>query len=110
MKATDQQVQNFVNERVRPGCEQFVALLRNIQLTLAQMGDIAENLNAVNPSTTWVDIRPDGPPHLATVADIITMGAALQAFFRVINGVGTEADSVTIATAIPTIQSLCVRV
>ena len=107
--ATNQQVQNFSDQRVRPACEQLVSLLANLQLILAQMADVNANLTANNPSTTWTDSRADFPPHLATPSDLITLGNAVQAFQRVVSGTGTATDSQTIAAAMPVVQSLCVN-
>ena len=106
--ATNQQVQNFSDQRARPACEQFVSLLANLQLILAQMADVNANLTA-SPPTTWTDSRADFPPHLATPSDLITLGNAVQAFQRVVSGTGTATDSQTIAAAMPVVQSLCVN-
>jgi hypothetical protein len=107
--ATNQQVQNFSDQKVRPLCEQFVSFVQNLQMALSQMGDINANLTATNPTTTWLDVRTDAPPHLAQPGDLLAVAAASAAFGRVLAGTGTAQDSVTIATAIPIIQSLCVR-
>ena len=104
--ATNLQVQNYSDQKVRPLCEQFVQFVSNLQLALAQMTDINANLMS---SPTWTDTRTDGPPHLAQPSDLLTIAAAAAAFGRVLSGVGTAADSVAIATAMPVIQSLCVN-
>lgn len=105
--ATNAQVQNFSDQRCRPACEKFISLLANLQLIVAQMGDVNANLTA-SPPTTWTDSRNDSPPHLATPADLLALGGAVQAFQRVISGTGTATDSQTIAAAMPVVQSLCV--
>lgn len=110
MAASDQQVQNFVDRIIRPGCQAFVAICTFLDLAGAQIGDIAANL--ANPATTWVDSRGDGPPHLATPQDILTVGAALSAFRRFRSGDASQAasDYVAMAAAMPVIVALCVNI
>ena len=66
--ATNAQVQAFVDQRVRPRCEQIRALVLAMQDDIAALGDIYANLTN-NP--TWVDNRTDGPPHLLTANDVL---------------------------------------
>lgn len=68
-EATNEQVQAFVNERVRPLSE----LVRKTMIMATDFkdsfGDIKLNVN--NPATTWADNRTDGPPFLLTPSDIM---------------------------------------
>ena len=67
-KATDQQVQQYVNERVRPRAEQMRSVLLSMEDDKSAIDDVYEAL-ADNP--TWTDDRSDAPPHLLTPSDVI---------------------------------------
>jgi hypothetical protein len=75
MPATNQQVQNFVDTRIRPHSE----LARELTLVFdddrAVIDDVYENLNN-NP--TWTDGRTDGPPHLLTPGDVLAINAFME--------------------------------
>lgn len=77
MPATDQQVQQFVNERIRPHCE----LIRNLKILLdddiASIDDVYANLTAQNP--TWTDTRSDAPPNLLTPNDVLAINSLINA-------------------------------
>jgi Arc/MetJ-type ribon-helix-helix transcriptional regulator len=75
--ATDQQVQQFVNERFRPRAEQIRALLLAMQDDKAVIDDIYEALNQQNP--TWTDNRNDGPPHLLSASDVLAYNSYITA-------------------------------
>jgi hypothetical protein len=64
---------------------------------IGAIGDVYANLTKGQP--TWTDTRTDGPPHLATPADVL----AFNSFLHNIN-TAMQADP-----AWPVIQSLCVR-
>lgn len=74
--ATDQQVQNYVNERVRPHAE----VARNLALAydddIASIDDVYNALNVQSP--TWVDNRTDGPPHLLTPSDVLAINSFMH--------------------------------
>lgn len=67
--ATNQQVQQFVNERMRRRAEQIRALVLAMQDDKAAIDDVYAAVAAQNP--TWQDIREDGPPHLLTPNDVL---------------------------------------
>jgi hypothetical protein len=74
--ATDQQVQQFVNERVRPRAEQIRALLLAMEDDRAAFDDVYAALTAQSP--TWADNRTDGPPHLLTKDDVLAWNTFLS--------------------------------
>jgi hypothetical protein len=67
--ASDAQVQQFVNVRVRPRCEQIRALLAAMQDDKSALDDVFAALTQQNP--TWTDTRTDGVPHLLTPSDVL---------------------------------------
>lgn len=72
MPATNEQVQRYVNERVRVRSEQIRALIGSMEDDKATIDDVYANLTN-NP--TWVDSRTDGPPHLLTPSDVLAWNA-----------------------------------
>jgi hypothetical protein len=76
MAATDQQVQQFSDQRIRPHCE----LIRNIAVLfdddIASIDDIYNALNVGSP--TWTDGRTDGPPHLLSPSDVLAINTFLH--------------------------------
>lgn len=81
--ATNEQVQAFVDQRLRPRAEQIRNLMVAIDDDLASIGDVWLNINATSPVSTWVDTRIDSPPALLDVNDIKVLRAillALQSF------------------------------
>lgn len=89
MAATNQQVQNFVDTRVRVHSE----LARQLALSLADdRATIDDVYNAVNAgSPTWTDTRTDGPPHLLTPADVLAFNAFAEDVKNFIVGHGSYA-------------------
>lgn len=75
MAATNQQVQNFVNERIRPHSEMARALKIVFDDDRAVIEDVYNNLNN---SPTWTDNRTDGPPHLLTPSDVLAVNAFME--------------------------------
>lgn len=81
--ATDKQVQNFVDGRIRPFCEHLRALLTEGTDIKASIDDIYAALNVGNP--TWTDTRTDGPPHLLTPSDVLAVNAFITNLLNLIN-------------------------
>lgn len=97
MPATNQQVQNFVDQQVRPSCEAIRDLVFALQSALAQIGDVYAAVTEQSP--TWTDTRTDGPPHLATPGDVVNW-----------NGFATRlVAAATGDSQWSVIQNLCVR-
>lgn len=83
MAATNAQVQQFCNERVRPHSE----LVRKVYLLLkddrAALDDVYANLTD-NP--TWTDQRTDAPPTLLTPNSVLAWNSFAAAFVSFIEG------------------------
>lgn len=62
--ATDVQVQNYSDSRVRPRAEEIRALYLACKDDKAAIDDVYTALTEQSP--TWSDNRTDGPPHLLT--------------------------------------------
>lgn len=75
MPANDQQVQQYVNERVRVRAEQIRALLLAMEDDRAAIDDVYSSLTQQSP--TWTDNRTDGPPHLLTPSDVLAWNTFL---------------------------------
>ena len=84
MVATDLQVQNFVDQRIRPRMEQIRALLVDLQDDKAAIDDVYAALTQDTP--TWTDARTDGPPHLLTPGDIININSLITNLITAISG------------------------
>lgn len=75
--ATNQQVQQYVNERLRPRAEQLRALIAAMQDDKALIDDVYAACAAQSP--TWTDNRTDGPPHLLAPADVLAYNSYITA-------------------------------
>lgn len=75
--ATNQQVQQWSNERTRVRAEQFRALKIACEDDRASFDEIYANLTN---SPDWTDNRTDGPPKLLAPSDLLAMNT-LQASF-----------------------------
>ena len=65
-EATDEQMQRFANERIRP----FAEWLRGVFNTAQSHQDTIEEVyNRANGSNRWSDARTDGPPHLLSAGN-----------------------------------------
>jgi hypothetical protein len=101
-KATDLQVQQAVDQRLRVRAEQIRALVAALDDDYMALPDVTEATTAVaNPlyTPTWIDGRQDGPPHLMTAAEV----AGYRAFCLRISNL-LKADA-----AYPTVAKACVR-
>jgi hypothetical protein len=82
-RATDAQVQQFVNERVRPRAEQIRALLNAMEDDLSAIGDVYAHLN---DTPTWTDTRTDAPPYLLSANDVLGWNTFISQTVAAING------------------------
>lgn len=95
--ATDQQVQQFVNERVRPWAERFRELVEMARDNRASLDDVYEALTQQSP--TWTDQRTDGPPHLLSGNDVLAFNTFWADFITFVDG---NAQT-------PIVEKACVR-
>lgn len=96
MAASNGQVQNFVNERMRKHCEDVRDAVLKMDDDIAHLDDVYANLTS-NP--TWVDTRSDDPPILLTPNDVL----AYNTFLHDIR------DAIKNHSAYAVIQKACVR-
>lgn len=99
-RATDQQVQQYVNERIRIRVQQVRDLLASLVDDKAAIDDIYEHVSGANSTpSTWTDSRPDGPPVLATKDDVLAYNSFIT---NLIPHIRDAADY-------PAVVALCVR-
>lgn len=82
--ATDLQVQQYVNERVRTSAEQLRALYYALKDHKAVLDDVYAALTQEAP--TWSDDRPDGPPHLLAPSDVLAWNTFVSNLLAAIEG------------------------
>lgn len=107
-EATDQQVQQYVNERLRPRAEQFRALAIACADDKASITDV---FDACEPpeNATWEDTRTDGPPHLLGPQDVLVYNSIITTFAKVIAGTATAQEITNFASDWAVFQQACVR-
>jgi hypothetical protein len=98
MPATNLQVQQFVDQRIRVRAEQIRALYESMNDDIASIGDVYDALEPVE-SATWSDVRIDGPPFLLTPSDVLGINSFL---------VGIR-DAITNHGQYPVVLKACVR-
>lgn len=111
--ATDQQMQRYADERIRPRAEQF----RNLRAAcLDDQAAIDDVYARATSNSRWNDNRPDGPPHLlqsgnsANPDDALNYNAFLALFEKFMAGTFanlSEANSAAANWAV--LQDACVR-
>jgi hypothetical protein len=105
--ATDQQVQTFVNERMRPRAEQMRAVYLAAKDDIAVIGDVYANV--VDAGSTFADTRSDGPPHLLSRTDVLAYNTFLEMFVKFIEGTLTNDNKAVGSQQWPVMQSACVH-
>ena len=108
MAASNQQVQQWANERTRVRAEQIRALKIAIEDDVAVFDDVYANLAN---SPTWDDDRTDGPPHLLTPNDLLGIHTFNVGFLAFLDQTVQDAAA-KIAAAddqLPVVLNACVR-
>lgn len=111
--ATDQQMQTFANERVRPFAEHFRAVLVEARDHKSAIDDVyARGVS----NSRWNDARTDGPPHLlqsgnsASPDDMLNFNTFVSALTDIIDGVGTDAtNAANLRSTWAVLVDACVR-
>lgn len=108
-RATDLQVQQYVNERFRPFAEQMRAAYLAAKDHKAVIDDVYEHVSGANAiASTWTDQRTDGPPHLLTANDVLAFNTFLDAFIAFVEG-GLTTVMDDGGAQWPVMQDACVR-
>lgn len=105
--ATDQQVQTFVDQRLRPRCEAFRNLIAAIQDDQNAIGDVYAAVTQATP--TWTDNRTDGPPHLLTPSDVAALNTIESVLLKINAGTATTTDVQNMFGQLPILEKACVR-
>jgi hypothetical protein len=82
-EATNQQVQQWADQRTRVRAEQIRALLLAMESDNSTIGDVYENLTT---SPNWTDGRTDGPPHLLEPTDLLAVNTVCQQLAKILRG------------------------
>jgi hypothetical protein len=98
-QASDLQVQQYANERIRVRAEQVRALLNAITDDKNAIGDVYERCNVQGGGTPWSDDRTDGPPKLLDQDDVLAFNTFISDLIAHI-----EADQQW-----PAVRAACVR-
>lgn len=69
MPATNQQVQAYVDQRIRPHSRDVLVTFLKLVEDKSVIGDVYANVN--DGGSTWTDTRTDGPPHLILRTDVL---------------------------------------
>lgn len=107
MAATNAQVQSYVNERVRPRCEEIRALYLRCKDDKANSDDVYANLNG---TPDWTDTRADAPPTLLTPNDVLAWNTFIDGFIKFVEGTFiSQADANTASAQYAVVLQGCVR-
>ena len=113
MAATDQQVQNYCDQRIRVRAEQARALVLSVRDDKAAIDDAYARAAS---NSAWADARTDGPPHLLQCGnsvspdDILNYNAFISALVAILDGTGNDANNAaTVRSTWAVFQRACVR-
>lgn len=105
-EATNTQVQAYVDQRVRPRCQQIRDLYLLCKDDKAVIDDVYENLTT---SPTWTDGRTDNPPHLMVPNDVLAWNTFVSLFIDFVEGALTDGNKNSAAAQYPVIVDGCVH-
>jgi hypothetical protein len=110
--ATNQQVQTYVDQRIRPRGESERGFVASLQDDKSSIDDVYAACSQGTP--TWADNRTDGPPHLLAPADVLSYNAYITAFIQLMTGTGEDQATKSglvdsIRSNYPTLLKACVR-
>lgn len=95
--ATNEQVQQFVNTRLRPSCNQMRALMILLSDHKAAFDDVYANVS--DAGTTWTDTRVDFPPHLLEPSDVLAWNTFVTAMIHLRDGTFPDVATANAAAA-----------
>lgn len=109
MAATDQQMQQFADQRIRVRAEQFRALINACRDDKAA---IADEYTRANGGAAWNDARTDGPPKLLASVDFLYFNAFITQFLNAVDNTpdaGSDNTLFVLHANLAPFQSACVR-
>jgi hypothetical protein len=95
-EATNIQVQNFCDQRIRVRAESIRSLLASLRDDRSAIDDVYARAAGTN---AWADARTDGPPHLLKCGnasnpdDVLNFNSFAAALLDIIDGAGTDATN-----------------
>lgn len=101
MAATNQQVQDFIDSRVRQSCSDILLWILRRQNDAANLDDVYANLSS---SPTWTDARTAGVAHSAVPQDFFAWNTFIQGLLKVVVS-GQPLDGRTAAETISDIHA-----
>ncbi len=104
-QANAQQIQQYVNDRIRVRSEQVRALLNAMKDDKNAIDDIYSGVTG--SQSGWVDSRTDGPPSLASANDVLNYNAFITQAIALLDG--TSTDGANFAALKTTLLKMCVR-
>ena len=104
--ATDQQMQQYANERIRVRAEQARAFIAALRDDSAAIADVYARANA---GAAWNDARTDGPPKLLASADVLVFNTVTLALLKCLDGTASSQDVTDLNANWPVFQAACVR-
>lgn len=81
--ATNQQVQTYVDSRMRPSCTEIILWVLRRQADKATVDDI---YNSLTPSPTWTDSNPNNSAHAAQPNDVLAWNTFIVNLLQIIAG------------------------
>lgn len=105
-EATDKQMQQFCDERIRVRAEQLRTTINACRDDKASLDSVYERAVGQNP---WNDNRNDGSPKLLTSQDVLVYNSVVTLFLKCIDGTATLQDISDLHANWPVFQSACVR-
>jgi hypothetical protein len=104
--ASDEQMQKFTDERIRPAAESFRGGVNKARDDKAAIETV---FNRANGGAAWNDARIDGPPKLAESSDILVYNSIVSLWLKFVDGTATTQDSIDFHANWPIFQQMCVR-
>ncbi len=109
-EATNAQMQNYTDQRLRPRSEQLRAVVNSIADDKAAIDDVYARAAGANP---WADARTD-PPRLLNQQDVLVYNAVISNLISILSTASlTDQQKIDAVTGLKSnwavFQSACVR-
>ncbi len=105
-QATDQQMQQFVDQRIRVRAEQSRSLIESMRDDKAALDSVYDR--AAN-GAAWNDARTDWPPKLLGSQDVLVYNSVATLLLKCIDGTATSQDITDLHANWAVFQAACVR-